>query len=46
MYNANRKTMLRLFVSLLKDEDGYTPVECGILGCLTVIFAEKLVLNF
>ena len=35
--------MLRLLIDLLKDEEGYTTVECGILACLTIIFAEKLV---
>jgi len=35
--------MLRLFLQLLRNEDGYTSVECGILTCLTIIFAEKLV---
>jgi len=35
--------MLRLFVQLLKDAEGYTSVECGILACLTIIFAERLV---
>ena len=38
--------MLQLFVCLMKNEDGYTAVECGILGCLTVIFAEKLAVGF
>ena len=38
--------MLRVFVQLLKNQDGYTAVECGILGCLTVIFAEKLAVPF
>jgi Flp pilus assembly pilin Flp len=38
--------MLRVFVQLLKNEDGFTPVECGILACLTVIFAEKLIAPF
>ena len=33
--------MLRLFACLMKSEDGYTTVECGILGCLAVIFVEK-----
>ena len=37
--------MRRLFLQLLKNEDGFTAPECGILGCLTVIFAEKLALN-
>ena len=46
MYSANGKAMLRLFVSLLKNEDGYTRVECGILACLTVIFAEKFIAPF
>lgn len=35
--------MLRLFVRLMKNEEGYTVVECGILACLTVIFTEKLI---
>jgi Flp pilus assembly pilin Flp len=35
--------MLRLLVRLLRNEDGYTAVECGILACLTAILAEKLV---
>lgn len=35
--------MLRLLIDLLKDEEGYTSAECGILACLTIIFAEKLV---
>ena len=38
--------MLRVFVHLLKNEDGYTAVECGILGCLAAIFAEKLAVGF
>ena len=38
--------MLRLFVCLLRNEDGFTAVECGILGCLTVIFAEKFIAPF
>jgi Flp pilus assembly pilin Flp len=37
--------MLRLFLRLLKNEDGFTAPEGGILVCLTVIFAEKLALN-
>jgi len=37
--------MRRLFLRLLKNEDGFTAPECGSLGCLTVIFAEKLALN-
>ena len=40
---AGLETMLRLFFQLLRNEDGYTAVECGTLACLTVIFAEKLV---
>ena len=39
----NEKAMLRVFVRLLKNEEGYSSVECGILACLTIIFAEKLV---
>ena len=39
----DEKAMLRLFLQLLRNEDGYTAVECGTLACLTVIFAEKLV---
>ena len=27
----------------VRNEDGYTSVECGILACLMLIFAEKLV---
>jgi Flp pilus assembly pilin Flp len=38
--------MLRLFACLMKSEDGYTAVECGILGCLAVIFVEKLIAPF
>lgn len=38
--------MLRLFVCLVRNEDGFTAVECGILGCLTVIFAEKFIAPF
>jgi len=37
--------MRRLFLQLLKNEDGFTAPECAILDCLTVIFAEKLALN-
>jgi hypothetical protein len=46
IWSAKRdeKTMLRLFLQLLGNEDGYTAVECGTLACLTAIFAEKLVL--
>ena len=39
----DENAMLRLFLQLLRNEDGYTAVECGTLACLTVIFAEKLV---
>ena len=39
----DEKAMVRLFLQLLRNEDGYTAVECGTLACLTVIFAEKLV---
>ena len=39
----SEKAMLRLLIDLLKDEEGYTSAECGILACLTIIFAEKLV---
>ena len=42
---ANGLAMLRLFLRLLKNENGFTAPECGILVCLTVIFAEKLALN-
>jgi NADH:ubiquinone oxidoreductase subunit 4 (subunit M) len=45
VYTANGYGMLRLFLRLLRNEDGYTAVECGILSCLVVIFAEKLALN-
>jgi Flp pilus assembly pilin Flp len=38
--------MLRLFLRLLKNEDGFTAVECGILGRLIIIFAEKFVAPF
>jgi Flp pilus assembly pilin Flp len=38
--------MLRVVVQLLKNENGYTAVECGILGCLAVIFVEKLAAPF
>jgi len=35
--------MLRLFIALLKNEDGFTATECGILAGLIAIFVEKLV---
>jgi len=38
--------MFGVFVQLLKNEDGYTAVEWGILGCLAVIFAERLAVSF
>lgn len=38
--------MLRLFVCVMRNEDGFTAAECGILGCLTVIFAEKFIAPF
>ena len=38
--------MFGVFVQLLKNEDGYTVVEWGILGLLAVIFAERLTLGF
>lgn len=46
-YDASGYAMLRLFERLLaENEDGFTAAECGILGCLVVIFAEMLVLKF
>ena len=45
VYKASGYAMLRLFLKLLRNKDGYTAVECGILSSLAVIFAEKLALN-
>jgi hypothetical protein len=45
IWSIGEHAMRRLFLRLLKNEDGFTAVECGILGCLAVIFAEKLALN-
>jgi Flp pilus assembly pilin Flp len=38
--------MLQILVRLLKNEDGFTATECGLLAALTVIAMEKLLLKF
>jgi len=31
---------------LLKNEDGFTATECGLMAALTVIFLERLLTTF
>jgi len=38
--------MFRLVIGLLKNEDGFTATECGLMVALTVIFIEGLLTNF
>jgi Flp pilus assembly pilin Flp len=38
--------LLKLLFKLLRNNDGYTAVECGVLVNLGVIFLEKLLIGF
>jgi Flp pilus assembly pilin Flp len=38
--------MFGILVRLLKNEDGFTATECGLLAALTVIAVEKLLVKF
>ena len=38
--------MIRLLVHLLKNEDGFTPVEYGIMLNLSIIYLEKVLIGF
>ena len=38
--------MFGVFVRLLRNEDGFTPTECGLMAALTVIFLERLLTTF
>ena len=40
------RCLLKLLFKLLRNNDGYTAVECGILVNLGVIFLEKLLIGF
>jgi hypothetical protein len=41
VYKASGYAMLRLFLKLLRNKDGYTAVECGILSSLAVILPKS-----
>jgi Flp pilus assembly pilin Flp len=38
--------MFGVVVRLLKNEDGFTVSECGLMAALTVIFVEGLLTRF
>ena len=38
--------MRRLLFTVLRNERGFTPSECGIIAGLIAIFAEKLLVPF
>ena len=38
--------MLRVLVGLLKNEDGFTTTEIGLMAALTVIAMERLLVKF
>jgi hypothetical protein len=38
--------MLKILGELLKNEDGFTAPECGLMVALTVIAVERLITKF
>lgn len=38
--------MFRILVQLLRNEDGFTATECGLMAALTLIAVERLLLKF
>ena len=38
--------MLRVMVRLVKNEDGFTATEVGLMAALTVIAMERLLIQF